>query len=145
MTDHPIERDERGRFAPGQSGNLRHGGEAAVKALQHGQPFDGLALESYEGVLGELGIDLDKLTGIDRVLLQRAARLEAAARLFDVAGLAAAASGDLDRWERMQQRMGWIGGKSAAQFEKLRDLSGNGTTLEGLLSEPVEAGSDVSD
>ena len=141
VTDREIERRPDGTYAPGVSGNARHYGESAIRRIRNGEPFDGLALQALEGVVGELGIDLSKLTGIDAVLLQRAARLEAAARLFDGAAMAAAAAGDLDAWERYQQRMGWIGGKSAAQLEKLRDLAEPSSgILEAALRDAREIG-----
>jgi hypothetical protein len=116
---------------------LTHGGEAAIKRLQNGEPFDGLALAAYEGVLDELGVDLDALTGLDRVRVKRAARFEAVARLFDGAALAAAAAGELDRWERYQQRAGWIGGRAFKALTELRETArGDGALdYERILAE----------
>lgn len=88
-----------------------HGGESAIIALRDGKPFSHLAHQTFLSVLDEMGIDLDALPGIDRIVVKRLARLEAAARCFDAAALAAAEQGDVDRWERMQQRAGWLGGK----------------------------------
>jgi hypothetical protein len=123
--------------------NLRHGGEGALVRLKQGKPFDGLALAVYQDVLDELGIDLDRLTGIDRVRLERAARFEAVARLFDAAGEAAASIGDLAAWERYQQRAGWIGGKAFAAFSDLRPLAvaGDGLVLDAIQA-AKEAGGD---
>jgi len=126
---------------------LRHGGEAAIKRLQHGEPFDGLALEAYQGVLEELGIDLDKLTGVDRVRVRRAARFEAVARLFDGAALAAAAAGDLERWERYQRRSGWIGDKGFRAFGEVRGLvtAGDGLIVDAIAAADAAMGVDDED
>jgi hypothetical protein len=132
-----MNRDKSGRFVEGNTVTLQHGGEAAIKRLQHNEPFDGLALETYEQVLDELAIDLDLLSGIDRVRVQRAVRFEAVARLFDVAALAAAAAGDLPKWEQYQRRSGWIGSKAFNALGQIRDITQDGRTLDGLLARPV--------
>lgn len=146
-TGDKVKRNADGTFAPGHLVNERHGAEGAVIRIQKGEPFDGLAQRAYEGVLAELGVDLDRLSGIDRVRVKRAARFEAVARLFDVAALAAAASGDVDRWERYQQRGGWIGGKSFSALTEIRKLVPGGSGVldyEDLLAaqRKQEAGDD---
>lgn len=141
MTDR--NRDEQGRFIDGHKASLTaYGSEAALKRIQRDEPFDGLALETYERVLDELAINLDLLSGIDRVRVQRAARFEAVARLFDVAALAAAAAGDLPKWEQYQRRSGWIGSKAFNALGQIRDVTQDGRTLDGLLARPVKGGTD---
>jgi hypothetical protein len=120
---------------------VKHGGEAAIKRLQTGEPFDGLARAAYENVLAELGVNLDRLTGIEQVRVKRAARFEAVARLFDVAALAAAAAGDVEAWERYNRRSGWIGSKAFRALGELRaDLAEDEATIIDALDAAREAG-----
>lgn len=133
-------RDDLGRFVTGHTAALKHGGEGALLRLRDGQPFDGLALQEYQAVLGELGVDLDRLAGVDRVRLQRAARFEAVARLFDAAAMHAASVGDLEKWERYQRRAGWIGSKS---FAALGDLRGIVAGSEALIIDALTAAKDA--
>ena len=88
-----------------------------------------------------MDIDLSKLTGIDRLRVQRLAKLETGARLFDMAGYGAAADGRLDDWERYQQRSGWLGGKFLNEAREVRSLVvGDG----GLIVDAVQAAREVS-
>lgn len=130
---------------PHNQNALTHGGEASIKRLASGQPFLGVALAAYEGVLAEMGVALDTLSGIEGVLVKRAARFEATARLFDAAAAGAAEAGDLDRWERYQQRMGWIGNRAFGALSEVRKLLAQRDvhTLEVLLSQEVEDGQDA--
>jgi hypothetical protein len=97
-----------------------HGGEAALVALRDGKPFSSLAHQTFLAVLDEMGIDLDSLPGLDRVALRRFARVEAAARLFDMAAMGAAEAGDLDKWERYMKRSGWLSGKVLTAVKDIR-------------------------
>lgn len=87
----------------------RHGGEGAVRALREGRPFSGTAQRIYLEVIDELGIDFDALPPIDRVVLKRLAKMEAAARCFDGAALGAAEQGNIDAWEKYQRRAAYLG------------------------------------
>jgi hypothetical protein len=95
-----------------------------------------LARAAYDNVLEERGVNLDRLTGIERVRVKRAARFEAVARLFETAAMAAASAGDLERWENYQKRAGWIGSKS---FKALGDIRADLATDEGTLIDAMEA------
>lgn len=112
--------------------------------LRKGEPFIGLALEVLEGVLTDIAVPLDTLTGLERVLVERAARFEATARLFDAAACGAAEVGDLDRWEKYQQRAGWIGGKAFSALLEVKKLlaARDAGTLEMLLSQEANGGPD---
>ena len=46
MVSSDVRRKPDGTFAKGQSGYIKHGGEAAVKSIQHGGPLTGLAAEA---------------------------------------------------------------------------------------------------
>jgi hypothetical protein len=136
-----ADRDDNGRFAEGHKVSRKHGGEKAIKRLQNGEPFDGLAKAAYDNVLAEMGVNLDRLTGLERVRVKRAARFEAVARLFDVAALAAAAAGDLETWERFQQRSGWIGSKA---FKALGDVRADVAADEATIIDALAAAKEAS-
>lgn len=144
MTDHEIQRDEHGRYVEGQSGFVQHGGAGAVKAIREGRAFTGLAAEAER----EVQADLDS-EGRTFLVLELARRLHTCARLYYGALQAAVDKGDLEALDRYARRFGWLAGASLRAWEQVRKEQGeaNGATLEGLLSEPVEAGSgpDVSD
>lgn len=126
-----------GSFKAGNIAALKHGAEGALRNLQKDEPFGLVAQAVYVEVLDELGVDLGRLTGIDQVRVKRAARFETVARLFDSAALGAASAGELDRWERYQQRSGWIGSKAFAALTALRDLVIDGSS--GLIIDAVQA------
>lgn len=133
------------RGAAGNQSALIHGGEGAIVRLRQGQEFLGVALEVQRQTVADSGVDLDALSGIERMLTERGLRFEAVARLFDLAALSAAESGDLDRWEKYQQRAGWIGSKSFAALLEVKKLlaARDAGTLEMMLSK--KAGGDGKD
>lgn len=122
MANPRPKRNKKDEFQPGNTAALKHGGEGALVRLRTGEPFIGLAREVLDGVLADLGVNLDVLTGIEGVLVRRAARFEAAARMFDHAADAAACEGNLDRWEKFQQRSGWIGGRAFGALGDVKEM-----------------------
>lgn len=136
MTDFGDGRDEHGRFVKGNQISKKHGASIALKKLERGEPFDGLALETYKGVLTDLDINLDNLSGIERVRTIRAARFETVARLFDGAAQGAAACGDLERWELYQRRSGWIGSKGFSALGEVDEfVNKGGVDYEQILAQ----------
>jgi hypothetical protein len=123
-------RDDQGRFTESHSISTKHGGESALKRIQKGEPFNGAAQAAYQGVLDEIGVNLDALAGIDRVRVKRAARFEAVARLFEAAAMHAASVGDLESWERFERRAGWIGSKAFNALGDVRPVVGAGDALD---------------
>jgi hypothetical protein len=122
--------DDKGRFTTGNQAALTHGGEAALSRIQKGEPFNGVALAAYQGVLDELGVNLDALAGVDKVRVKRAARFEAVARLFDAAAMMAASVGDLESWERFERRAGWIGSKAFSALGDVRPAVSSNEALD---------------
>jgi hypothetical protein len=128
---------------PGSVGNQRavtHGGAGAVKRIKQGKPFIGLAREVLSDVLAELGISLDSLSGVEGMLVKRAARFEATARMFDAAADSAAAEGELDRWEKYQRRSGWIGSKAFNALGDVKTMLSERTS--GVIQDAIEVAGD---
>jgi hypothetical protein len=128
---------------PGSLENQRatvYGGAGAVKRIRQGKPFIGLAREVLSDVLAELGIDLEALDGVEGMLVKRAARFEATARMFDAAADSAAADGELDRWERYQQRAGWIGSKAFSALSDVRAMLAE--RADGVIQDAIEVAGD---
>jgi hypothetical protein len=128
---------------PGSLGNQRnliHGGEGALVRIHEGKPFIGLAREVLSDVLAELGISLEALSGVEGMLVKRAARFEATARMFDAAADSAAAEGELDRWERYQQRSGWIGSKAFNALGDVKTMLSERT--DGVIQDAIEVADD---
>ena len=130
-----------------RSAATKFGGEAAIKSLQKGEPFIGLAREVYLETLAATGIDLDALSGIDRMLVERTLQFESATRMFDNAAMAAASEGDIQSYERYLQRSGWLGNRSFNALLKVKELlsANNSMTIDGLLAQSVEGDSDSDD
>lgn len=138
-------RSPKTEFKLDNQANVRHGGEGALVRLRKGEPFIGLAREVLEGVLVEVGISLDDLAGIESILVKRAARFEATARMFDHAADAAAVKGDLDRWERYQQRSGWIGSRAFNALDEVRAMLEKRAAGTLAISRIIEADSNGDD
>lgn len=135
-------RDEEGRFVaqpdcakPFEEGNQAalgpaFGAEGALKRIQKGQVFIGLALQVYHEALEDLALDFLKLTPIERMRARIVAELEADRRLFGMAALGASESGDTDAWERYTHRKGWLAGKTLSALKDLESEQANSNTID---------------
>jgi hypothetical protein len=89
----------------GDQHGLVHGGEGAVKSIQHGEPMRGLAASTEQVVRSEL-----EVSGRYAMVQNAAIRLETAARLYWDAFVKAANDGDLDKVDKYAARYGWLAG-----------------------------------
>ena len=121
-------------FAVGNQANTKHGGSGALARIHSGESFLGIAQECYLELIEELGINLDTLSGVERVRFIRAARFETAARLYDNAALAAAAKGDLAAWDGYNRRSGWIGSKGFAALGEFAGRTDDMMTIDGAIT-----------
>ena len=133
------DRDKRGQFTEGNAageqfteGNkaaIRHGGEAAVKALQRGEPYKGLAAQAER----EVQADLEE-SGRVSLVREIAVRAHTAMRLYWAAVQTAADDGDLDALDRYCKRFGWLAGVAGRAWrevrEELKDTRGAGDLLD---------------
>jgi hypothetical protein len=117
-------RNPDGTFAEGNTVSVggAMGGENGVKMLTAGAELRGLAAQSQREVENELEAE-----GRTAIVRRAAIRLEAVARLFFDAILAAADAGDVDKLAAYAQRYGWLQARAlgawaqVAQEEKNRD------------------------
>ena len=100
----PGNRDGR-LFGPDNKAAEVHGGEGAIKAIQQGVPFKGLAASEERRVRKELA-DSGRL----ELMRQNAIRMQTASNLYWGAVLAAADKGDIAELDARVKRYGWIAG-----------------------------------
>jgi hypothetical protein len=105
----------------GNVNGQKHGGEAGVKSLVAGVPLHGLAAESQRQVEAELATD-----GRAAIVRRAAVRLEAVARLFFNAILAAADKGDIDKLAAYAQRYGWLQARALSAWAQLKQEKDDG-------------------
>jgi len=131
-----IERDSSGRYAPGQSGNLRHGGEAAVSAIREGKPFPGLASLAER----EVQQDLEE-QGRAGLVKEAAIRLHTAMRLYWGAVQSAADQGDLAKLDSYCARFGWLAGAALRAWAQVKAdaQEGDGHVIDLALAEARKA------
>ena len=94
---------------------LKHGGEAAVKAIQHGKPFTGMAAAAEADVYQELAEG-----GTYSLVEKNAVRLQAACDLYWAAITKAAEDRDLNALDRYISRFGWLAGTSLRAWAQVR-------------------------
>jgi len=133
------------QIKPGERRALKHGGEAAVKAIQKGQPMTGPAREAELAVYEEL-----ETAGRHSLVRRNAARLQAAADLYwgaisklmqDVnerGGIPADVV--IVKLDKYIKRFGWLAGASLRAWEQVKqDEKDSGPGLvadyEEMLSE----------
>lgn len=126
MTDQ--NHDDLGRFTEGNRAAQRHGGEAAVKAIQRGEPLTGLAAEAERAVYSELETE-----GRPALVIRNAARLQAACDLYWNAIQAVADQGNLKMLDSYIQRFGWLAGCSLRAWDAVRK------------EQPDKSGADIVD
>ena len=123
-----AKQDKQG-FQPGNQAAVKHGAEAAVKAIQHGTEHVGLAREAELAVVAEL-----ETVGRAAVVVRNATRLQAAADLYWGAVSKAAQEGDLEALDKYVARYGWLAGCSLrAWAEVKKDDKAAGPNLIDLL------------
>ena len=137
----PAKRNPDGTFAEGHSGYLKHGGEGAIKRLEHGSPLEGIAAELKRRVHEEIDEQ-----GIVAVMRERAERHQAVADLFYGLLLGTTEAEPLDRLVR---RFGWMNSKA---FAMLRDIAAMEETsddgaidYEHILQRHRERGEEADD
>jgi len=126
MTD-----DEINGLDLGRAGNhVTHGGAGGLKKIETGQPLVGLAAREEHAV----EVELAQPDGRRTVVLKGAQRLEACARLYWNATLAALDAGDIKTATAFVKVFAWVQSSAIRamlavdQVEKPRQL-----TLDGLL------------
>jgi hypothetical protein len=103
---------------PGSEDNknaLKHGGEAAVKAIQHGEAFHGLAATEERTVKADLADQ-----GRAAMVEEQAIRLHTASRLYWNAVQKAADDGDLEKLDRYCARFGWLASSALRAWAEVR-------------------------
>lgn len=108
-------RDPAGRFISGNQMTTKHGGEGAVKQLQHGRELTGLAAQAELAVASEVARD-----GRYSLVMRNARRLQAAADLYWNALATAAEAGDLDKMDAYVKRYGWLSGCAMRGWAQVR-------------------------
>ena len=121
MTENKAGRDpQTGQFLPGhvQEGAERlevHGGAGAVRAIQQGEPFRGLAAKEEHNVQADYA-ELGRAALVE----ENAVRLQTACRLYWSAVQKAADDGDLERLDGYIARFGWLAGASLRAWAEVR-------------------------
>jgi len=130
------ERRERHKLKPGNQAALKHGGERAIKHLQHGTPLVGIAAELKRQVAQEI-----EEHGIVAVMRERAERHQAVADLFY--GLLLGTT-DEEPLDRATKRFGWLNAKAFTMLREIAELEKQegAQTLAELLATPVVKGGD---
>jgi len=99
----------------GIQNGLKHGGEGAVKAIQKGDPFHGLAAETEQAVSAEL-----VNSGAYSMIEKNAVRLQTACELYWGAIMKAAETGDLQSLDHYVARYGWLASVSLRAWAQVR-------------------------
>ncbi len=99
----------------GNQNGVRHGGEAAVKSIQKGEPMHGLAAETEQAVSAEL-----ELSGSYSMIEKNAVRLQTACELYWGAIMKSAETGDLHSLDHYVARYGWLASVSLRAWAQVR-------------------------
>ena len=110
----PTQHNADGTFASGHTLTTHHGGEGAIKHLQHGKPLVGIAAELKEQVAQEI-----EENGIVAVMRERAERHQAVADLFYGLLLGTTEAEPLDQLVR---RFGWMNSKAFGMMREIAEL-----------------------
>jgi hypothetical protein len=108
------------------------GAEGALKRYGQGQPFIGAALAAER----EAQEAIKRPGGLDDLLEQNAARLQAISNLYFEAMTYQAAQGDLEKFDQYAARYGWLTSKTILALAELRKnrKAGGGRLAEVLDS-----------
>ena len=99
----------------------QHGGAGAVRAIQQGKPFKGLAAQAEREVLADLDAH-----GRGALVVENATRLQTACRLYWGAVCKAADSGDLEALDKYVKRFGWLAGAALRAWGQVKQEGGDG-------------------
>ena len=102
---------------PGNQTTLKHGGEGAIKAIQHGTEFTATVKDAENDVRAEL-----ESVGSLEMIRKNAIRLQTACDLFWGAVLKAASEGDIPHLNGYLARFGWLAGVSLRAWSELAKL-----------------------
>lgn len=116
MTDKPNNKAG-SKWQPGNQGALKHGGAAALDAIQNNREFTGLAKAAQDQVQSRLD-----LTGIEGELLRDAIRLQVVSDLYYSAFIKAIESGDLDKAGAVLKIFGWNHNSAIRAWDLVRRL-----------------------
>ena len=105
------------KFTEGnQAAKIVHGGAGAVRRIQEGKPFVGLAAQEEANVTA----DLEAVGGRAALVKEAAVRLHTAMRLYWGAVQAAADAGDLEALDKFTKRFGWLANSALRGWERVR-------------------------
>ena len=104
----------RGNYNKHNQSAYKHGGEGALKRIQEGKPFIGLASEEEQRIIAEY-----ELTGRLELEKQTAVRLQTVQNLYWDAINKAAQDGDLITLDRYVARFGWLAGCSLRAWDQV--------------------------
>lgn len=109
-----------------------HGGAGAVRSIQQGRPFRGLAAQEEAQVI-------EDLESLGRVALvkENAVRLQTATRLYWGAVQKAADDGDLKKLDSFIARFGWLAGSALRAWAQVKAEGGDDDG--GLLLDAMAA------
>jgi hypothetical protein len=114
----------------GNQSALKHGGEAASKALLSGKPFTGLAVETEKAVTADLDTQ-----GRAALVERLAIRAQVCTELYWQAVTSAADRGDLAALDRYIARFGWLVGVAGRAWEAVKaDRKHSGGKLAEVLA-----------
>lgn len=104
----------RGKYNANNQSALKHGGAGALKQIQDGKPFTGLAAAEEQRVQTEY-----ELAGRLELEKQTAIRLQTVQNLYWDAINKAAQDGDLIALDRYVARYGWLAGVSLRAWDQV--------------------------
>lgn len=113
---------------PRHSGNqnaTKHGGAAAVYAIQNNQPFKGLASEVEKQLIADFENE-----GSTSLLTKDCMRVHTAAELYWQAILGAAEAGDMPKFESYVRVYGWLATAGARLLGQLAALQGKDAPID---------------
>jgi hypothetical protein len=113
------------------------GAEGALKRYGQGEPFIGAALAAEHEAIEAI----KRPGGLDDLLEQNAARLQAISNLYFEAMSYQAAQGDLEKFDQYAARYGWLTSKTILALAELRKnrKAGGGRLAEVLAAYAQDA------
>jgi len=124
----------------GNQSGFKHGGEGALKAIQHGRPFVGLVADVERAVREQLYEE-----GYLGMLEEIAVELHTVKKLFYAAVKKAASEGDLPQMDTFTKRYGWLAnsaGRAWQNYVQARALSNRTMSYDDLVQELVREEAD---
>lgn len=109
---------------------LKHGHERSLKKLSQGTPFASETHQIYLDKLADMGLTESDLTGAIGLLAQETSRLFTVSELFWQAMLGAASAGDLEKFEKLARRFGWISGKAVKSLGTFNEVQNGDDSLD---------------